>query len=314
MARSVQTLIYCAFVYSIISSAVDTGPAVSRNSNESFDKVPSATFSSPPTLHECLVLAGTSPGKATEGSDWQRCSLLPSFLPLNGTSLEPTEALGDGVQAITEAVLEVLPSAQQNFALDKDGAKVLASNPGAKKVAAMLDDDSDTFMRNDCRDDKWVVVELSQVAKASRVELAQYELYSSRVKDFEIRGRQSHPRTDNVETSKWLNSSAWKLVGKWTAEYAKGTQEFAVEHPAWVRYLLVRFLSHYGSEPVCAVNGIAIYGEEEYQVLTWFSRFRHQYLSKSLHMKIHFFSSLHIPQARVLPKNWKTSWLEILWI
>ena len=80
------------------------------------------------------------------------------------------------------------------------GAKALASNPGAKKVSAILDDDSDTFMRNECRDDKWVVVELSQVAKISRIELAQHELYSSRIKDFEVRGRQSHPRTDNVET------------------------------------------------------------------------------------------------------------------
>ena len=141
------------------------------------------------------------------------------------------------------------------------GAKALASNPGAKKVSAILDDDSDTFMRNECRDDKWVVVELSQVAKISRIELAQHELYSSRIKDFEVRGRQSHPRTDNVETSKGLNSTAWKLLGKFTAEKAKGTQDFVVERPLWVHYLLIRFISHYGNEPVCALNGIAVYGK-----------------------------------------------------
>lgn len=141
------------------------------------------------------------------------------------------------------------------------GAKALASNPGAKKVSAILDDDSDTFMRNDCRDDKWVVVELSQVAKISRIELAQHELYSSRIKDFEVRGRQSHPRTDNVETSKGLNSTAWRLLGKFTAEKAKGTQDFVVEGPLWVHYLLIRFVTHYGNEPVCALNGIAVYGK-----------------------------------------------------
>ncbi|KAG7669226.1 hypothetical protein KSW81_007385 [Nannochloris sp. 'desiccata'] len=156
----------------------------------------------------------------------------------------------ESVKAIEEAVLEVLPTAQQNFALTRDGAKVLASNPGAKKVGAILDDDTDTYMRNECQDDKWVVLELSQVAKISRIELIQHELYSSRIKDFEIRGRQSHPRTDNVETSKGLNSTSWKLLGKFTAEKAKGTQQFNVERPIWAHYLLIRFLTHYGNEPV----------------------------------------------------------------
>ena len=99
---------------------------------------------------------------------------------------------------------------------------MIASNPGAKRVAALLDDDSDTFMRNDCRDDKWAVLELSQVARVSRVELAQHELYSARVKQFEVRGRQSHPRTDGVDAAKALNSSAWRVLGVFTAEKAKG--------------------------------------------------------------------------------------------
>ncbi|KAH7618612.1 hypothetical protein Ndes2526B_g05524 [Nannochloris sp. 'desiccata'] len=167
----------------------------------------------------------------------------------------------ESVKAIEEAVLEVLPTAQQNFALTRDGAKVLASNPGAKKVGAILDDDTDTYMRNECQDDKWVVLELSQVAKISRIELIQHELYSSRIKDFEIRGRQSHPRTDNVETSKGLNSTSWKLLGKFTAEKAKGTQQFNVERPIWAHYLLIRFLTHYGNEPVCALNAFAVYGK-----------------------------------------------------
>jgi hypothetical protein len=34
------------------------------------------------------------------------------------------------------------------------GAKVLAANKEAKKPQALLDDDSDTFMKNDCRVDK----------------------------------------------------------------------------------------------------------------------------------------------------------------
>eukprot|EP00887_Chlorella_sp_A99_P002880 scaffold6.g2880.t1 len=151
----------------------------------------------------------------------------------------------------------------KDFGRLKDGAKVLAANKEARKPGALLDDDPDTFVKNDCRADKWVLVELSQVAKLSRVALAQYELYSSRVRDFELRGRQSHPRTDGVgaDYARGLNSSQWRLLGNFTAEKRKGVQMFAIEQPVWVRFVLLRFLSHYGSEPVCAVNALSLFGK-----------------------------------------------------
>lgn len=89
----------------------------------------------------------------------------------------------------------------------------------------------------------------------------QFELYSSRVKEFEVRGRQSHPRTDGVEYSRGLDSPAWKLLGNYTAEKTKGTQSFGVDPAAWVRYLLLRFVSHHGTEPVCALNAFSVFGE-----------------------------------------------------
>lgn len=219
------------------------------------------TTSPLPLLKDCASLNTRSPSTAEDGIvQQQQCnSSSPTLLPpIIGQSIDTDFT---DVKSIAEAVLEVIPTqSQHNFALDKDGAKVLASNPGAKRVNAILDDDGDTFMRNECKDDKWVVIELSQVAKVSRMELVQHELYSSRIKQFEVRGRQSHPRTDNVETSKGLDSTSWKSLGTFTAEKAKGTQSFTVDAPLWVRYLLVRFLSHFGSESVCAVNGIAVYG------------------------------------------------------
>lgn len=53
---------------------------------------------------------------------------------------------------------------------------MLGANKEAKKVSALLDDDSDTFLKNDCRADKWVVLELSQVAKVSRLEISQVSI------------------------------------------------------------------------------------------------------------------------------------------
>ena len=71
-----------------------------------------------------------------------------------------------------------------------------------------------------------------------RPQVSQHELYSSRIKDFEVRGRQKHPRHDSVAAAgepnksidygRSLNHTAWKLVGNFTAAKVKGTQSFKV--------------------------------------------------------------------------------------
>ena len=52
----------------------------------------------------------------------------------------------------------------------------------------------------------------------------QFELYSSRVAEFEVYGRQNHPRSDGPDYARGLNSSAWQLLGRFTAANTKGTQ------------------------------------------------------------------------------------------
>lgn len=54
--------------------------------------------------------------------------------------------------------------------------------------------------------------------------IAQFELYSSRVAEFEVYGRQNHPRSDGPDYARGLNSSAWQLLGRFTAANMKGTQ------------------------------------------------------------------------------------------
>jgi hypothetical protein len=41
--------------------------------------------------------------------------------------------------------------------------QVLAANKEAKRVNNVLDEDSDTFVKNECAADKWMIIELSQV-------------------------------------------------------------------------------------------------------------------------------------------------------
>lgn len=189
-------------------------------------------------------------------------------------------------------------ASRPNLLAAKDGAKVLASNPDARKPGALLDDDGDTFMRNECRSPaKWVVVELGQVARVDTVELAQHELYSSRVRRWEVRGRATNPRGDAADgggggnppppppgggggsgpdagappaspaaaaastIAANLDAPAWRLLGSFEAANARGVQAFSVPAPEWVRFLQLRFTSHHGSEPVCAINDVRAYGK-----------------------------------------------------
>lgn len=65
---------------------------------------------------------------------------------------------------------------------------------------------------------------LLQVAKVAAFQLSQYEMYSSRVKDFEVRGRQAHPRAQGGDYAKTLNTTGWPLLGQYTAAKMKGSQ------------------------------------------------------------------------------------------
>ena len=58
------------------------------------------------------------------------------------------------------------------------------------------------------------------------LQVSQFELYSSRIKDFQLRARLKHPRSDGPDYSKSLDSPAWQLLGSFTAAKAKGTQTF----------------------------------------------------------------------------------------
>lgn len=76
------------------------------------------------------------------------------------------------MEAIPED-LEELEEDRHNFASARDGAKLVAANKEAKKAVAVLDIDGDTFCKNDCRADKWYIIELSQLVKADTLELSQ---------------------------------------------------------------------------------------------------------------------------------------------
>lgn len=56
--------------------------------------------------------------------------------------------------------------------------QIIAANKEAKKTSAVLDSDGDTFLKNECKADKWLIIELSQVTKMDTLVLSQVVLWA----------------------------------------------------------------------------------------------------------------------------------------
>ncbi|GAB4845088.1 hypothetical protein Ancab_038494 [Ancistrocladus abbreviatus] len=138
---------------------------------------------------------------------------------------------------------------EYNYASAGKGAKVLAFNKEAKGAANILGNDKDKYLRNPCSaEEKFVIIELSEETLVDTIEIANFEHYSSNLKDFEILGSLVYP------------TDSWVELGNLTAGNVKHAQRFALSEPKWVRYLKLNFLSHYGSEFYCTLSSIEVYG------------------------------------------------------
>lgn len=138
---------------------------------------------------------------------------------------------------------------EYNYASASKGAKVLAFNKEAKGASNILGRDKDKYLRNPCSaEDKFVVVELSEETLVDAIEIANFEHYSSNLKDFELHGSLVYP------------SDEWVKLGNFTAPNVKLAQRFVFQEPKWVRYLKLNLLSHYGSEFYCTLSTVEVYG------------------------------------------------------
>ncbi|KAG2322388.1 hypothetical protein Bca52824_015601 [Brassica carinata] len=138
---------------------------------------------------------------------------------------------------------------EYNYASASKGAKVLSSNKEAKGATSILSSDNDKYLRNPCStEDKFVVIELSEETLVNTINIANFEHYSSNLKEFEILGTLVYP------TDTWLH------LGNFTALNMKNEQNFTLVDPQCVRYLKINFLSHYGSEFYCTLSLLEVYG------------------------------------------------------
>lgn len=136
-----------------------------------------------------------------------------------------------------------------NYASASVGAKVVDKNKEAKGASNLLFEDHDKYLRNPCSvKGKFFVIELADETLVDHVKIANFEHYSSNLKEFELYGSLSHP------------TELWTSLGTFTAANVKQTQCFKLSEPKWIRYLKFNLMSHYGSDFYCTLSLVEVYG------------------------------------------------------
>ncbi|KAH8170798.1 Sad1/UNC domain-containing protein [Sarocladium implicatum] len=132
------------------------------------------------------------------------------------------------------------------------GATILKTGSGTKNAKAILVENKDSYMLLECgRDNKFVIVELSDDILLDTVVIANFEFFSSMIRHFRISVSDRYP----VKVDKW------KELGTFEARNSRDIQAFLVENPQiWAKYVRLEFLTHYGNEFYCPVSLVRIHG------------------------------------------------------
>jgi len=132
------------------------------------------------------------------------------------------------------------------------GATVKKTSSGAKNPTAILVENKDSYMLLECgMKNKFFIVELSDVILVDTVVLANFEFFSSMVRQFRVSISDRYP----------VKEDKWKVLGTFQARNSRDIQPFLVENPQdWARYLRVEILSHYGNEYYCPVSLLRVHG------------------------------------------------------
>lgn len=132
------------------------------------------------------------------------------------------------------------------------GATILKTSPGAKNPKAILTEYKDSYMLLECAmKNKFFIVELSDDILVDTVVLANFEFFSSMVRQFRVSVSDRFP----------VKLEKWKVLGEFTARNSRDIQPFLVENPQiWARYLRIEILSHYGNEYYCPLSLLRVHG------------------------------------------------------
>lgn len=141
----------------------------------------------------------------------------------------------------------------KNYASLECGAKIIASNSEAQHTGALLTSTKDEYMLSPCTNRIWFVVELCEAIQAEKIELANFELFSSSPKNFTVAVSNRFPTRD------------WSNVGRFIAADQRNIQSFNLHPHLFGKFVRVDIYSHYNSEHFCPVSLFRVYGTSEFE-------------------------------------------------
>ncbi|KAE9359854.1 hypothetical protein PF008_g2076 [Phytophthora fragariae] len=260
MLRAVAALLLLALcsVHSIVTPDAPSDPTPSTSADASSGDS-AGSQDSEPTQSEAPVGnaqavadadGASSPRRITEPDDPK------ADTELADEDVDPLLDVPSGLFEVVDAD-SVDNRKRQNYASLDAGATILDAAPDTKSPTNLLVPDKDRYMLTPCSNPrKWVVISLSEDVHADAIAVANYEKFSSPVKDFIVLGSVNYP------------TDTWLVLGNFTAAHANGEQTFQLDAQQHVRYIKFRFLSHYGSEYYCTLSQLRVFGRTFTQVIS----------------------------------------------
>ncbi|KAL5963508.1 SUN domain-containing ossification factor [Taenia solium] len=139
----------------------------------------------------------------------------------------------------------------RNIAASECGAKLLQANPSAKHAPSILVDNNDEYMNQPCASEKWFIIETCEPVQLGIIQIANYELFSSRCKTFRVFVSDRYP------------AKQWEQIGIFQGQDVKGLQTFHVGGSATgrlIKYVKFEMLDHYGNEHFCPITMVRLFG------------------------------------------------------
>lgn len=148
---------------------------------------------------------------------------------------------------------QLLKLRAKNYASPDCGAKIIASNSEAQNTGAVLTSSKDEYMLSPCTNRIWFVVELCEAIQAEKIDLANFELFSSSPKNF------------SVAVSNRFPTREWSNVGRFIADDQRNIQSFELHPHLFGKFVRVDIHSHYNSEHFCPISLFRVYGTSEFE-------------------------------------------------
>ncbi|XP_062337175.1 SUN domain-containing ossification factor-like [Osmerus eperlanus] len=199
-------------------------------------------------------LASKDPEDIPTFDEWKR-----KMMEVEKEKIQSTHTSSSGASRAVKKIQKNF----NNYASVECGAKILGANPEAKSTCAILMENMDFYMLNPCSNKIWFVIELCEPIQVKRLDIANFELFSSTPKDFLV------SISDRYPTNKWLK------LGTFHGRDERTVQSFPLDEHLYAKYvkmftkyIKVELLSHFGSEHFCPLSLIRVFGTsmvEEYE-------------------------------------------------